>query len=245
MPKIDWIDENWAELARQTPIAWATITSMGGPNDEPTWKPFRHMRVIDERLRNLADDSHPLKKLIICLPRQSGKSEISSIAFPTWYLGHNPTHRIGVLSYGADRAVEFGSRARDKFETWGESIFGLKVDQRTNSKKRWSILGYKGGMISFSIKGSLNGERINCLILDDLFKDEAQAASRHYREFVWKRLTSTIMPALTKNGTMLVINTRWHASDIVGELLRSEYDNSLVLGTDIPDKAIAPPAYDA
>ena len=43
-------------------------------------------------------------RLIINLPPRYGKSQIVSIAFVAWLLGHDPTLRIFVISYGAELA---------------------------------------------------------------------------------------------------------------------------------------------
>lgn len=48
-----------------------------------------------------------IKRLIINLPPQFLKSLISSIAFPAFVLGHDPTKRLLVISYGLELAAKF------------------------------------------------------------------------------------------------------------------------------------------
>ena len=48
-----------------------------------------------------------IKRLIINLPPRFLKSLISSIAFPAFFLGHDPTRRVLVISYGLELAAKF------------------------------------------------------------------------------------------------------------------------------------------
>src|SRR5690242_18529766 len=48
-----------------------------------------------------------IKRLIINLPPRFLKSQISSIAFPAFVLGHDPTKRLLVISYGLELADKF------------------------------------------------------------------------------------------------------------------------------------------
>jgi hypothetical protein len=52
------------------------------------------------------------KRLIINLPPRFLKSIISSIAFPTFVLGHDPTKRIIVVSYGLELAIKLANGSR-------------------------------------------------------------------------------------------------------------------------------------
>jgi hypothetical protein len=48
-----------------------------------------------------------IKRLIINLPPRFLKSLIASIAFPAFVLGHDPTRRVLVITYGLDLADKF------------------------------------------------------------------------------------------------------------------------------------------
>lgn len=61
----------------------------------------------------------------------------------------------------------------------------------------------------------------NILIVDDPFKDRAEADSPTIRRKVWEWYTSTLYTRLTPVGGILVINTRWHQDDLSGRLLES------------------------
>lgn len=61
----------------------------------------------------------------------------------------------------------------------------------------------------------------NCLIIDDPFKDRAEADSPTIRRKVWEWYTSTLYTRLAPGGGILVINTRWHMDDLSGRLLEA------------------------
>ena len=53
-----------------------------------------------------------IKRLIITVPPRSLKSIMCSVAFPAFVLGHDPTKRLIVASYGADLAIKHGNDFR-------------------------------------------------------------------------------------------------------------------------------------
>ena len=60
------------------------------------------------------------------------------------------------------------------------------------------------------------------LIIDDPFKDRAEADSPTIRRKVWDWYTSTLYTRLAPGGGILLINTRWHMDDLSGRLLEAE-----------------------
>jgi predicted phage terminase large subunit-like protein len=59
----------------------------------------------------------------------------------------------------------------------------------------------------------------NCFIIDDPFKDSAEADSPTFREAAWtwfNRVASTRL--MTDKGAIVIIGTRWHPDDIIGRL---------------------------
>ena len=53
-----------------------------------------------------------IRRLIINLPPRSLKSLLTSVAFPAFVLGHDPTKRIIAVSYGSDLAIKFANDCR-------------------------------------------------------------------------------------------------------------------------------------
>src|SRR5215210_6438572 len=65
-----------------------------------------------------------ITRLIICMPPRSLKSIVTSVAFPAFVLGHDPTKRLITASYGAELAVKHASDFRAILRTdWYQRLF--------------------------------------------------------------------------------------------------------------------------
>ena len=64
-------------------------------------------KLVCDKLDALLDGSLGKKKLMIFIPPQHGKSEISSRQFPAYVFGKNPKAKIALTSYSSDLASGF------------------------------------------------------------------------------------------------------------------------------------------
>ncbi|MBA3483148.1 MAG: hypothetical protein H0T51_15175 [Pirellulales bacterium] len=62
----------------------------------------------------------------------------------------------------------------------------------------------------------------NCLILDDLLKDDEEALSENHCEKLWNWFKSTARSRLTPDGVIVVMATRWTQQDITGRILAGD-----------------------
>jgi predicted phage terminase large subunit-like protein len=156
---------------------------------------------------------------MIIMPPQHGKSELTSAAFPAWYLGSEPEHRVLFGSYEAKFAATWGEKARDIFAEHAPSLFGYSVRERAASTSRWNIKGHRGGMSTAGVGGSFTGKGADLFIVDDPIKNDEQAFSQTYRDSLWNWYRSTVLTRLSKNASVILIQTRWHEDDLAGRLL--------------------------
>jgi hypothetical protein len=61
------------------------------------FKPNWHLEAVAEKLSQVA--SGKIRRLIMTLPPRNLKSLYASVALPAWFLGHNPSERVVVISY--------------------------------------------------------------------------------------------------------------------------------------------------
>lgn len=80
----------------------------------------------------------------------------------------------------------------------------------------------------------------NCLIIDDPLKDRAQADSEVYRNRVWEWWTEVGSTRLGPGAPVLQVATRWHQSDLAGQMLAAE-DGDVWDVVNIPAQAEAEP----
>lgn len=160
--------------------------------------------------------------MIVEMPPRHGKSSLTSHRFPAWYLGHFPHNEFMLASYEADFAAQWGRKARDVLEEWGGELFGVKVRTDSSAANRWQIEGHDGGMQTAGVGGALTGKGANVLVIDDPVKNAMEADSLHQREKVWDWYLSTAYTRLNPGGSVVIVQTRWHADDLAGRVQENE-----------------------
>ncbi len=95
-----------------------------------------------------------------------------------------------------------------------------EIAQRTADE--FDIVGRKGGLRVVGRDGSLTGSRVDVMILDDMYKDAAEANSSIIRENVWQWYCSVVKTRLHNDSKELIVFTRWHEDDLIGRLLKLE-----------------------
>ncbi len=171
-----------------------------------------------------------IRKLMISMPPQHGKSVGASTLLPAYMLGLNPDFRIAIASYSSSLANKFNRRVQRIIESREYSeIFpstrikcGGKPPQYLRTADEVEIVGRDGGLLSVGREGSLTGNRVDCFILDDLYKDAMEANSPLIRENCWEWYTSVVKTRMHNASRELIVFTRWHEDDLIGVLRSHE-----------------------
>ena len=161
-----------------------------------------------------------IKKLMINVPPQHGKSWTVSDKFPSWCLGKNPARRIICVSYGDDLAYRFGKSNRAAIEEFG-CLFGVSLSRQKSEIKNWETDG-GGRMLSTGVGGSITGHSADILLIDDPIKNRAEAASETYRNKIISEYKSTLRTRLSPESAQIITMTRWHEADLCGWLLETQ-----------------------
>ncbi|MBP3290521.1 MAG: phage terminase large subunit [Alistipes sp.] len=171
-----------------------------------------------------------VRNLIVSMPPQHGKSVGASTLLPAYMLGLNPDARVAIASYSSSLANKFNRRVQRILEgaEYG-AIFpqtrikvGGKPPQYLRTADEVEIVGHDGGLLSVGREGSLTGNRVDCFILDDLYKDAMEAYSPLIRENCWEWYTSVVKTRMHNNSSELIVFTRWHEEDLIGVLRQRE-----------------------
>ena len=171
-----------------------------------------------------------IRKLIVSMPPQHGKSVGATTLLPAYMLGLDPDMRIAIASYSGTLASKFNRRVQRILESreYG-AIFpdttikcGTKPSGYIRTSDEVEIIGRKGELISVGREGSLTGNRVDCFILDDLYKDAMEAQSPVVRENCWEWYTSVVRTRMHNASRELIVFTRWHEEDLIGRLCRTE-----------------------
>ena len=184
------------------------------------WKMGRHIEVISKKLQQL--ESGEIKRLMVFLPPRSSKSVICSKLFPAWYIGRNPTHEILTVSHSDQLSSDFGRSVRDivNDETFQNIFKGVQLRSDVRAAGKWKTT-HNGTYYAAGVRSQIAGRGAHIAILDDVMSEEdsfSEAGRRYVKEWYPSGLRTRIMP----NGSILIINTRYHYDDLCGWLLKQE-----------------------
>lgn len=174
-----------------------------------------------------------IKKLMIFIPPQHGKSELSSRRFPAYVLGKNPRAKVGLASYASPLSNSFNKDVQniiddDEYRKLFPNVYlngkGIIGDEKRN-EDFFETVGYKGFLKTVGVRGSLTGTPLDFGIIDDPFKDRAEANSKTIRDKVWQWYQDVFLTRLHNDSRQLLLFTRWHEDDIAGRILnpKSKY----------------------
>ena len=162
-----------------------------------------------------------IKRLIITMPPRSLKSIVTSVAFPAFILGHEPSTRIICASYGQELATKLGNDMRSVMaEPWYQSVFPQTRPKQIGNTQTAFQTTKMGVRYSTSVGGGLTGFGGSIAIIDDPHKAD-EAISDHKLEQVIAWFQSTLLTRLDDkaNGVIIVIQQRLHENDLAGHLL--------------------------
>lgn len=202
----------------------------------PTFRPADFQRRYYGILSRFAHKE--IKKLMVFMPPQHGKSEGSTRRLPAFIEGLNPDTRLAVVSYSATKAKKFNreiQRIMDSTEYVGifpETRLGMSSIGEDSGKgyirttEEFEIVGKRGSVKTVGVGGALTGEPVDVLVMDDIYKDAKTAWSPVVRESISDWYDTVAETRLHNDSQQLIVFTRWHEDDLAGTLLRQqgEYD---------------------
>src|SRR6266545_1354420 len=163
-----------------------------------------------------------IKRLIITVPPRSLKSIMSSVAFPAFVLGHDPTKRLIVVSYSADLAIKHANdfRAVVNSEEYHGIFPGMRMSAMKNTQTE-VVTTRNGFRLAMSVDGALTGRGGDIIIIDEPIAALA-ARSQKSREHVVDWYFNTLLSRLDdkQNGAIVLVMQRLHEDDLAGVLLR-------------------------
>jgi predicted phage terminase large subunit-like protein len=183
-----------------------------------------------------------IPRLIVSVPPQHGKSEGSSRRGIGWCLGQFPHKKIALVSYNHPFAAKFNrdvqriiddSKYRSIFPN--TNINGKNVVTSSSwlrNSEEFEIVNNTGGLKTIGVGGGLTGNTVDLLVMDDLYKDYADATSPTISERVWEWYTTVAKTRLHNNSQELIVFTRWSENDLVGRLEEQGLVHTLKEGED-------------
>lgn len=211
------------ELARRSLIDFTRYTY--GTKYEVNWHHKRYSQMLDKFVRG------EIKNLMIFMPPQHGKSEMSSRRLPAYLLGLNPNAKIGLVSYNQTIASKFNrdvQRIINGYEYHklfpNTTLQNKRGGEYVQKSDEFEIPNYQGSFVSVGVGGGLTSRTLDYLIIDDIYKDAQDAWSANQRQNVEDWYNTVARTRLHNNSQQLIVFTRWHEEDLAGHLLSLEPD---------------------
>ena len=204
-----------------------------------------------------------IRKLMVFMPPQHGKSEGSTRRLPAYLAGITPDVKIAIVSYNAPKSRKFNREIqriigspeyRDIFPetSLNSSNVTTIAGAWLRNADEFEIVGRRGSVKTVGVGGALTGEPVDVLIMDDLYKDAKTAWSPTIRSSTSDWYDTVAETRLHNDSQQLLVFTRWHEEDLAGTLLEQQgvYDketnpNGWVVCTYRAIKEGAPTTYDA
>lgn len=190
------------------------------------------------------------KKLMVFMPPQHGKSQLTTRHFPAYLLGIRPATKICVCSYSATLAQSFNRDIQRIIDDLPyHDVFPNTLLNQSNvttdahgaylrNSDIFETLNYRGFVKTVGVGGSLTGTPIDVGIIDDPFKDREEAMSIRIRDKVWSWYTDVFKTRLHNDSQELLIMTRWDSDDLAGRILKQENDWEVITFQAIKEREI-------
>lgn len=171
-----------------------------------------------------------IRKLIVSAPCQHGKSQASTRMLPAYLLGINPDLKIAIGSYSQQIARDFNRDVQKIIDSEDyQRVFpSTKLAGMINDDAKYmrntdlfEVVNRQGSLRVVGRGGGLTGRTVDISILDDVYKDYAEANSSIVRELAWKWYSTVVRTRLHNESQELIVFTRWHEDDIIGRLEKS------------------------
>jgi len=169
-----------------------------------------------------------IKRLIIATPPRTLKSLMTSVAFPAFLLGRNPAARIIGISHSSDLQIKFSNDCRAVMDSQPYGILFPRTQFSKNTESEFHTT-HGGYRYARSVEGSLTGLGGGILILDD-FQTPLDVFSEARRTSTNRLYYSTIASRTNNHhtGAIIVVGQRLHPGDLIGALLQSSEEWTLL-----------------
>ena len=169
-------------------------------------------------------------RICLSVPFRHGKTTLVTKTLPSWFVGRNPGKWAILTAYNADLAEEFSNNNRQLIKQFGQEIFGIETNASQDNKYLFQChkVGEKenpntdSGIMGVGIQGGIVGHGGQLIIVDDPYKNDLQAENPTERENISKVFKSAVLTrTMGKGNAVIVIHTRWHDDDLIGELAKT------------------------
>lgn len=152
----------------------------------------------------------------VIAPRDHGKSQFFSFAYPLWRIFYKPKLKGMLFSATQEQAIRILDAIKQEIES-NPKLMWLKP-ARAKNWSRTMIRCSNGAVLKAKGFGTrVRGEHPDFAIVDDGLNDESmysEVARKRQKDFFYSALTNMVVPG----GQIFVVGTPFHEADLYGEL---------------------------
>lgn len=174
---------------------------------------LRYCEVLDAAIAKFDTQSKRSDLVTVAAPPQHGKTTCTYVALlKALMVGRGKRHMY--VSYSQTRTESVAKQVRRLAES-----LGIVIEGGVNS---WYVPATDSTIIWTSIGGVGSGEPVTgLLVIDDPFKDFAQARSPAFREQVRSWMTGVGLRRIHTTTTVVEMATRWHEEDLTAWMIET------------------------
>ena len=186
------------------------------------YSPGKHHVYLANKLE--AVEAGRVRRLMVFMPPQHGKSTLASQYFASWFLGRNPRKRVMLLGHSQNLVDGFGEKIRNHIQSPNFQLLfpGVTLSPTSKAKSTFQVCisGQPAGEFNaFGVGGGATGRGGELIIIDDLIKNREQSDSPTYQEKLREWVRSVALTRQGKDAAIVVVMTRWSVKDIAAWML--------------------------
>lgn len=162
-----------------------------------------------------------IKRLLITRPPRGAKSNLVTVAYPTWVWLRRPDRRFMAASYSGSLSTKHSVDRRNIIDSvWYQRGYGTRYKLASDQNVKTEFMNDKRGhMIATSMTGTATGKGCNRLIIDDPINPK-EAESEVERESANAAFDTTFTSRLDdkKEDAIIIVMQRLHEDDLVGHV---------------------------
>ncbi|WP_287714214.1 phage terminase large subunit [Blautia sp.] len=192
-----------------------------------------YLKDLCQTLQAFYNGSIDRQMLIINMPPRHGKTFTARL-FVLWMFGQDPRTKIITGSYNQILSGLFAQQTRDGILTDNENVkkkyFSdifpeTTIKQGDAAKGFWSLDGSEEkNYLATSPGGTSTGIGANYIIVDDIIKNNEEAANEMVKDKHWEWYNNTLVQRMERPRKQILIMTRWASDDLVGRTLEKKAD---------------------
>jgi predicted phage terminase large subunit-like protein len=147
-------------------------------------------------------------------------SEIISRKLPAHFLGIFPDGKVLLTGHTASLTVSFSKESRNLLlrEKYKELFPESVLAPLDSAASHWRLYGRSGEVFACGLGGSMAGQGYTLGIVDDYFRNRADAESMKKRDVIWNAFTNDFLTRRAPRSITILTATAWHIDDVIGRI---------------------------